>query len=345
MPEEVTERINRAADASLEIREDDSEKNKARKIKGKKELLNYKRESYYIPDDANNDNDAYQDRRIYIEEIDGFLRAANMTYKTFIEFCMEENEDISVEQYYGLDDTPLPHPWVEITWPTELMAEICRYLDAMSDKGRKIIDFNVDRLLPAAYWPFRKKLEEPSGEFGQNKWNGNEDHRFKYCSKKDKEYDDTDPAHPKLRYRDARIRVMNDRICDILDLISGGQNIDSSEFAQMGIHRRYNSNRTNKPRRYWNFRLEEIKKITMGLKLTPHWILVGNKRDVCVLAKKPETENIMDKIMVLSEQNQWVILYLSAAICDKESTEGISSKIIMAIKAEYEKAQKRDELI
>lgn len=253
-------------------------------------ILNYK--TQIDPDksyNARRSGSAYhRARHLTIEKMDDFLDATGWSNKQFLEFILEENSGFSEEDCLSPEK---PEGWTSLHWPSKAMELIADKLDTGTQKEVDVISRYIDQLLPASYPAFLESLSQPSFEYGKD------EQIPMYMQENPEEYQD-----------ESKAENMGDRILDTMFYLSDSKEIESICKENGITYSRETIKRINRPRHFWAFKISQLQKISDAFLLTPHWLFYGGE-EKALIAKKAETELIMDKLQFLpiATQNEIAI--------------------------------------
>lgn len=220
-------------------------------------------------------------RKLSVEVLPEFLTVSELSMKSFLELIIETN---SGKEPFGED-------WKELSWPDKDGAILAEFLDSADEKDTEIIYSLIGSLLPAYFADFLKKLQEPSGEFGK------EDKQIPIYAAENKDY-----------IPETKGENLSDRLVCTLEYLTA-QLADNDRQLMNRFNLEYKERRTSHPRHYWSaFNIRQIDRVCESLQLSPHWVFYGfTEPDRVVLAKRAETEKIMDMYYFLPKCKKMVI--------------------------------------
>ena len=220
--------------------------------------------------------------KLTLDMLDEFLDAMGWSLKHFLEVCMKENRNFTPKECISSECVS---GWTELEWYSKDAKTMADALDNMDDSAKDSMDKLVTALLPKSFHVLEEHLLEDSWEYGRN-----DEQLPEHIQENIEEY-----------VREKKIDNMGDRIHETILYKFDDSYLREKIASDFGLS--YDFWRVKRPRHYWTFSIEEMKKLCDGYKLSPHWFFCGNEGET-ILAKSAATERIMDKFQFLSAENQ-----------------------------------------
>ena len=277
-PQDIRRKIDRYLSDKLQEKETDSVQDTIYKKSVQQRISDFC--DYYYADYPYYDNRTIYKKMsilLFTETIEDYLSVSDISGKTFFEMCLEENSDIA---------SPDDEGWTTISWPTKEQEIMCGILDSSPLKKQQLIQKMIRSLLPEYYHQFMNSLL--SDEIP------------------DEEEPDNIVRYQVIDNFGCRMRLT----LDYLRIETG--EIPLTVCKVNGLY--YYPVTAAKRKYIWHvLRLGDIWKFCQIFKLSPHWVLFGNK-PVAVLAKYAQTELIMDEFSFLPKDLQKYVIEASGNI-------------------------------